>query len=455
MKLRKLGHAMLALVGSIGISFGLTSCSLDHTVGYVYVLGNQLNGQINAFREDNNDGELKNVQGSPSGSGGANPIRAIVPSGNKFLYVLNAGTPATDASGNITYSSANITLFSIGGYGNLSQQIQYSSQGAGSTRLAVDATGAHLFVLDQYAPVGLATGATTSPTTQTSRSAAYPCQSADGLWHPTGDITVFNIDPATGRLTLVTNATQQTLTYFPVGCFPVDFTLAGSFLYTMDAGAASNGDLQTVNTYAVAATTAQLTPTQTGVQPISAANNTNIVTINSNAGKYVYLLNNDPAGSTTPDPANDKIYIYTVGTNGALTAVTGSPYNNAVNTQAGEPIQSLVDSTGKFFYVANAGPASGTSNGNADVGGYIINATTGYFDSPTQTSPFVLGTASKPVCIFEDPTEQYLYVAGAADSSITGRRIDPNTGVLSALREAGTFPTVGTPSWCVGISSAL
>ena len=295
MKLSKLGRVLLSIAGTVGITLGLTSCSNNRTVGYVYVLGTTVNGQpggqINAFREDNNNGNLVNVAGSPISSGGTNPVRAVVADANRFLYVLNQGTPSTDASGNTSYASANISIFSIGGYGQLSQQIQYASQGFGAKRIAVDSSGSHLFVLDEYAPVGITAGGTTSPTAMPTESADYPCLGADNFWHPVGDITVFNIDPATGRLFVQTNQRQQNLTYFPVGCFPVDFRLTTGYLFTMQAGSTSTNDLQTINVQQVASSTGQLTPVQTGIIRVTNDGSSDITALNSNlTGNYLYLL---------------------------------------------------------------------------------------------------------------------------------------------------------------------
>ncbi len=462
MKFRNLGSALLSVAGAVGITLGLTSCSADHTVGYVYVLGTSVNGQvggqINAFHEDNNNGILGNVKGSPTTSGGSNPVRAVIPSGNRFMYVLNAGVANStdDGTGSLTYTSANIQLFSIGGYGQLSQQIQYASQGFGSTRIAVNSSGTYLFVLDEYAPVGITAGGTASPTGSATASANYPCLGSDGYYHPTGDVSVYAIDGNTGRLALQTNQRQQNLTYFPVGCFPVDFRVTPSYVYTMDAGSATNayhaGDVETVNVQALGST-GQLTPTQTSSIAIPSAAGSSSVQISAingdNSGKYIYLI----------DTINDNLYLYSIASSGALTAIPGTePYPNSNNTSATGPVQSVVDSTGKYLYVVNGGQASGTNTGNADIGGYSLNATTGYVETINQNSPVNLavnGTVSGPVCIFEDPTNQYIYVAGSLDNSVTGRKIDPNTGVLSPLNKSYTFPTVGTPSWCLAISSNL
>ncbi len=456
MKFCSLSRTLLAAAGVAGVSLGLTSCANDHTVGYAYVLGSTANGQpsgqIGEFREDNNNGTLTGIAGSPLGSGGLNPVRMVIPAGNRFAYVLNAGQAQTDSTGAVTgYSSNNLALFTIGGYGQLSSQLQYTSQGFGSVRVLADSSGAHLFVLDKYANVGESSG-TAAAISQPGPSVNYPCQDPTNpsVYHPTGAITVYSIDGSTGRLGVQQNQRQQNLTYFPVGCNPVDFRIAGGFVYTMDAGAPTVAnihadDRETVNVYALAGT-GQLTPTQTNQIQITAdPTSTGITAITGdNAGRYVYLI----------DTPHNRIFLYGVGSSGALNAVTGSPYNNASNSQAGGPIQTLVDSTGKYAYVINGGPTGGTSNANSDIGGFSVNGGTGYFDAATANSPYA-GTVSGPVCLFEDPTNQYIYVAGSLDNSITGRRIDPNTGTLTPLRTSATVPTVGTPTWCVGITSAL
>lgn len=453
MKFRNLSRALLLLAGSLGLTFGLTSCSADHTVGYIYVLGTQYN-QIGEYQEDNNNGELTSIKGQPTASGGANPIRAVITGGSRFMYVLNAGTPATDpTTGNITYANSNIQLFSIGGYGQLYPQLSYSSQGFGSVRIALDSSSSHLFVLDEYAPVGITAGSTSSPTTSNTQSADYPCQDPQNpaLFHPTGDVTVFAIDGATGRLELEQNQRQLNLNYFPVGCFPVDFSIANNTVYTMDAGSKTTNDLETLYVYALAGS-GQLTPTQTTTIPIT--NNTgtpvNISAIYGSSGN-LFLL----------DMLGDAVYSYAFGTNGALTPTDGSPYRPG--TQAGGPVQATITTGGTqgYLYFADGGVPSGTFNpsGNSDVSGAVLNGTGGSLQlTAVQESPFTLtgtGTISGPVCIFEDPSNQYIYVAGALDNSITGRRIDPNTGVLSPLNKSYTFPTVGTPSWCLSISSVL
>ena len=199
MKFRNVGQVLLALVVSVGLSIGVTSCTNSYTVGYLYVTGSQYN-QISGFNINNQTGKLTPVQKSPFGTSGSNPVRILVLSGGRFVYVLNNGDPSTG-------TASNISLFQIGGDGVLTFQASYYSQGNDSISMLADSSGSHLYVLDEYAP-------TTSK----------PCVASNGTAYPTGDISATSIDPNTGRLALITNAQVANpdgtqLTYFPLGCF--------------------------------------------------------------------------------------------------------------------------------------------------------------------------------------------------------------------------------------------
>src|ERR1700733_7713265 len=145
MKFRKFGRMTLALAVSLGTGLGVTSCSTDHAVGYLYVTGQQYN-QVSGYRIYNNLGNLTPAQNSPFSSGGANPIKALVANAGKFLYVLNAGCGgsgqiACPAGTTPANSGANISLFTIGGQGGLSFQTTYSSQGNFPIAIQADTSG--------------------------------------------------------------------------------------------------------------------------------------------------------------------------------------------------------------------------------------------------------------------------------------------------------------------------
>lgn len=438
MKFKKSGQVLLALAVSLGLSFGLTSCVNDYTVAYLYVTGSYQN-QIGAFKISNNTGNLTPIFGSPFGSGGTDPVRALVSTTGRYLYVLNAGKATTDSSGNITYSGAGISVFSVGGSGVLAFQQSYTSQGFGATRFAMSTTGSYLYVLDEYSPA--ATNSSGTPILgSTTPVPGMSCRDSSGIYHPVGDITVFSVDNSTGRLSLVTNNQVQTptggqLPYFPVGCEPIDFKVTGAYILTADTTDPVTGNHFTVFPYSESNTTGQLTTTQNSEFVTGAAS---ISTISSDSSsRYIYIL----------DPVGNEIWYYTVGSGGLLQAVNGSPTANS-QTTSGSPIQLTSDNKGKFLYVANAGPSSGQSTANSDITAYTI-ASNGFL---APTAPGVFGTGSGPQCIIEDPSNQYLYTADSNSNTVTGHVLDPSSGVLTDMRRESSFPTVTNPTWCVADS---
>jgi len=436
MKFRKFGRTGLALVVSLGLCFGITSCSVDFTVAFLYVTGSQYN-QLGAFRIMNNTGNLVSVQGSPYGSGGTNPVRSLVSSTGRYIYVLNQGTPSSDSSGNVTYSGSNIAIFSVGGSGNLAFQQSYTSQGTGSLRFGFSSTGTFLYVLDKYMPVQNASGGFVNASTTQSTTFPCPDPTTPGLWRPVGDLTAFSVDTNTGRLSLITNNQQQDssgtqLTTFPVGCNPIDVKVSAGFIFVTDNGPEpTTGLTQTVFEYSLNATNGQLTLTQNSELPTGA---TQISAIGSDqASKYIYIL----------DTGGNQIFYYTIGTNGLLQAVTGSPTANVAS--AVNPVALTSDSKSKFLYIANAGPASGTTNPNSVISAFTI-AANGVL---APVAPSTFNTGSGPHCILEDPSNQYIYTADANSNTVTGHVLDPNSGNLTDLRNATSYATVGTPTWCV------
>lgn len=444
MKFKKSGQIFLALAVSLGLGFGLTSCANDYTVAYLYVTGAQYN-QIGAFKISDNTGNLTTIPGSPFGSGGTNPVRALVSTTGRYLYVLNAGTAAPDPNspGNTIYTSANISVYSVGGNGTLAPQQSYQSQGYGATRFAFSSNGGFLYVMDEYSPAAGKTGHGDPLVGKTGVAApGMTCMDASGVFHPTGDITAFSVDSNTGRLSLITNnqvqdASGNPLTYFPVGCEPIDFHVTGAYILTADTTDPVTNNRLTVFPYQLNGTNGQLTTTQntefvTGAQSISAIGA-------SQSESYIYIL----------DSAANTIWTYTVGANGLLSSPPSgtNPTANSA-TAAGNPIQLTTDSKNKFLYVANAGPSGGIGQANSDITGYTISTN----GALAPTAPGVFPTGSSPRCILEDPSNQYLYTADFDSNTVTGHVLDPSSGVLTKMRNSTTFTTVGNPTWCVADS---
>jgi 6-phosphogluconolactonase len=260
-----------------------------------------------------------------------------------------------------------------------------------------------------------------------------------------GDITSFNIDPNTGRLSLITNQgvkdpnTGKNLSYFPVGSGPINFyvTPSNSFIYTIEkgSGTSQNDPVQAVFTYANSSgqlTLSQNTPLSTGA--------TELTYIYISAKENVYLI--DAQNGTTAG----QILPYTIGTNGALQSLVGGQVANS-GTVA-NPGTMIVDHQGKFLYLANMGPNLTATSEASSVSAYFIDPTTSRLTPLATSVPF--GSGSSPRCILEDPSNQYLYTANYADSTVTGAVINSSTGTLTSLRKApsGGFAAAGQPTWC-------
>ncbi len=104
MKFTKFGKALLMSALSAGVILSVTSCIQDYSVGYLYVTGTVTaqpsgNGIITGFKIDHNTGKLTPINGLPISSGGANPVRAVLLTGSRFLYVLNRGVSTNPAGG--------------------------------------------------------------------------------------------------------------------------------------------------------------------------------------------------------------------------------------------------------------------------------------------------------------------------------------------------------------------
>ena len=96
MRFTKFGKALSMGVLSAGVIFGVTSCVESYTVGFLYVTGTVTassgsSGIISGYKIDHNTGKLNTIDGLPVSSGGANPVRAVLTLGSRFLYVLNRG----------------------------------------------------------------------------------------------------------------------------------------------------------------------------------------------------------------------------------------------------------------------------------------------------------------------------------------------------------------------------
>jgi 6-phosphogluconolactonase (cycloisomerase 2 family) len=374
-------------------------------------------GIISGFKIDHNTGQLRPINGMPVSSGGSYPGRAVLLLGSRFLYVLNqGGADCTTNASDTDCTKASIVQFSINGNGGLTPQQTFFTQGKNPFRLIADATGGHLYVLDHDVPdpsscaLALGKGVTSC-----------------------GDITAFNVDPSTGRLSLLINAQVSgangtPLSYFPVPANPIDFLLSSNFILTL-TGTPATGD--SVFPYAYGTGTGQLTISQNTVQPLNITQATSLQAGNS----FVYVLDNEPltytpTGQSSPVTVPAQILPFSVGSGGSLSAQTGGSVPD-VPAQS-NPLFLLAESKGKFVYVANAGQNTDATvtNTQSGIAAYVIDTSSKQLTTMSG-SPF--GSGAGPSCLVEDPSNQFIYSANFNDSSVTGKVMDQNAGTLAAL----------------------
>jgi 6-phosphogluconolactonase (cycloisomerase 2 family) len=446
MKFMKFGKVLLISALAAGVALSITSCLQSYATGYLYITGTVTAGSggdgiISGFVVDHNTGKLNPIHGLPISSGGANPVRAVLIAGSRFLYVLNRGV---NSSGGSTCTTAdpcqnsNITEYAVGGNGILTAEETFYTQGINPFRLIADTSGNFIFVLDHDAPDSAAyTGIT--PTLQNPNS----CFDALGTNTPScGDITVFNVNQTTGRLSLVINsavssASKTSLPYFPVPASPIDFSLSSGYVLTL-AGTPAVGD--SVFPYTYNSSNGELSINQNTAQPLGIFQATAI----TNGNGYIYVL--DDEGTDVPGSgATSQILPFSIGSGGSLQAQTGGVVPDDPTMQ--NPIFLLVESKNKFLYVANQGNNTQGTNTDSGYAGYVIDPSTHQL-SFISGEPF--GSGSGPQCLVEDPSDQFIYSADYNDSSVTGRVVDPNSGVLNSMVGSnGTFALQGPATWCL------
>ncbi len=401
MKGNTMGRGFKALAVSMAVGLGVTACSRDYTVGYLYVTNAKATpGLVTAYAIDYQSGALILLPDSPIPSGGNNPVTLVAAPNSKFLYVINQGTStvvefAINADGTITKGNAYNVLA-----GNTT---------ASPTAAAIDPAGKFLYVtfLNQ-------TG-TTGP----------------------GGITTFPINADGSLGTALTNTTIGTtsanpLPYIPVGDNPAGIVVpaTGGFVYVIDQEK-------------------PLTSSAHGVM-LSFSENTTSGVLTQIAGSYFggvaagttpSAIAEDPSGHFiyVTDNATNQLYGYTVNatpTPGTPLAMLASPFTTGLY-----PVSVKVDPRGTFVYVANF--ASST------VSAYVINAATGALSGASGGASVATG----PTCVTIDPAIGiYLYTSNNTDNSVSAEQLDPHSGALKQVQ--GTqFSSQAGPTCAVAVAN--
>jgi len=217
---------------------------------------------------------------------------------------------------------------------------------------------------------------------------------------------------------------------------------AGTYLYTAvkrgtGAALAANSVAAdgTVSSSGGAAPSALVVPSHTTDTIVP----TGVFVLANNRAVYVTAYDQsvyNPGGSTVAgDTANPGwVFGFSVGSNGALTALAGSPYEAGV-----EPRGLAADPTNRFLYVVDFA--------SSQMIGYTIQAnnTLNFFlASPTRTG-------NEPVAITFDPRGMFIYVADALDSTISAYGIDLSTGTPTVTANPVSGPVNPTDTQPVAL----
>lgn len=263
---------------------------------------------------------------------------------------------------------------------------------------------------------------------------------------------------------------------------------AGTYLYVVSGTSSATLTEYALSSGAIGSATATVSLTVPGFSTDTIVPTAVTVLANS---KGVYVAANDrsaynPGGSTTSNANPGWLFGYAVGSSGALTAVSGSPYQAGVKpsalatdpisrfiyvtdfasnqligytvlssdalqfmingpfTTGNEPTSIVIDPRGIFIYLSNSLDES--------VSSYSIALPTG-----TPSANFnVAGTAASttdtdPVSIVVDPAEGiFVYTANYLGNSVSGFKLNPSDGTIQQT-QATPYPTGANPTALIAV----
>ena len=331
-------------------------------------------------------------------------------------------TPPPNTSSNFLYVANNATT-DIGALGITSTGLSTLSNspyqlGVAPSALAITPSNSFLYTSSLAGAIYAWTVNSSGTLTIANNGSAVVSQisptsiavDSTGNWLIAVDLTpaayLFSIDTTTGFLTLQ----GQAVPLDPGGPISVYITPNNNLVYvSLGTGGV---DILTLN-----ATSGVLNKTSQILKPLANANADQGLASDPST-KYLFV---------TETGAN-AVRAFTIGTNGALTNISGSPFKTGLG-----PNGVIVDETGSFVYVANR--TDGT------ISAFAL-ATTGALTT-ISGSPFTTGT--QPTGIVEDKTHTYIAVActgGTPDLQV----FSISTSTPGALTNFATASTGNDPT---------
>jgi 6-phosphogluconolactonase len=386
MKFSKLSQ--LFLVSTIGLLVAtlLSACQLV-TIDYVFLASsaptaNSADGQIDTFAVDSESGAIRKGAATVS-SGGVTPVALAISPGYSNLYVANAG-------------NNTVVHFDVASNGVLTAQDTVTLS-APPVSLAVNATGTALYVVSGTTSATLSEYALSNGTignVTAEETLQIPGFAGDTVV-PTG-ITVL----ANGNAVYVTAYDQSA--YNPGGTTTSTAHPGWVFGFTIGSGGALAPSAGS--------------PYQAGVKPSSL--------IADPTNRFVYVT----------DFASNQLIGYGIQSGSILSFLINGPFKTG-----NQPQSVAIDPRGKYMYVANSLDSS--------VSAFVIDLTTGTPSSAVNaTGSATNSTDTQPVSIAVDPAlGRYVYTANYLGNSVSGFRLNPNTGTLQQT-QATPYPSDQKPT---------
>ncbi|HEY4378784.1 MAG TPA: beta-propeller fold lactonase family protein [Acidobacteriaceae bacterium] len=377
MTLKPAGRVIKASMLSLALALGVTACSNDYTVSYVYMTTSKSlpHGLINGYQIDYQNGFLRPLADSPIDAGGRNTVGIVVTPDNLHLYTVNN-------------FDSNVVQFDIGTDGKLYPQNTFNISGSLPTAAAVDAAGKFLFVTFTY------------QNTPVSYTPANPGP---------GGISIFPIK---------SDYSLGTPTTFNVGRNPVGIATSttGNYVYVIEQDSASsanllgftedsNGVLKPMAGVTINAGNLPSTGFASGPTPISL--------LEDKTGTHLYLT----------DQTLNQVATYTIA-NGVPTLAGTTPTD-------GGPMGMAFDLSGKYLYVV-----ANTANA---INGFTLNSS-GLPVRFSSGGTIQAGTGPTCVSVSGAPSNanpshaEYLYTSNALSNNLTGEQVNRSDGSLAQLQ---------------------
>lgn len=380
--------SQLFLVSGIGLLVAtlLSACQLV-TIDYLYVAGTATNtssssgGGIQVLAVDSQSGALRfaaNTDKNPIDTGGALPVAIASTSDYANLYVANA-------------DNKTVVHFAIASTGALTKKDSITLSDK-PVSLAVNAANSYLYVVS----------GTSSATLSAYSLSSGAIGNQVGLESLTIPGNASDLAVPTGVAVLANNSAVYATVYDKSSYNPGGTTTSTvNPGWVFGFGVGSGGALNPTSG----------SPYKAGVKPSGLAVDP--------ANRFVYIT----------DYASNQMIGYGVSSTNVLNFLISGPYKTG-----NQPTSVAIDPRGRYIYVSNALDSSVTA--------YAIDLATGVPSQAVNTSGSQANsTDTQPQSVIVDPAlGRFVFTANYLGDSISGFRLDPNTGTL-AQTQATPYPT--------------